>query len=198
MESKDKEEELLKSVALQNANAVLVAPRCAEQESGEIKEALKKKSPDLTRSDSMLSATLEASVDGILVTDEKGRVITCNRKFIDMWRIPSEVIDSRDDRKLQEITGKQFANPKEFRERIAEIYLNSPNETLDVLETTEGKVFECYSKIQHGEERNAGRVWSFRDITERKLVGKAKAYLAAIIESSDDAIISKDLTQAGL
>ena len=141
----------------------------------------------------MMSATLESSTDAILVTDENGRVITWNRKFIDMWRIPSDVIDSREHPKLQEITGKQFPNPKEFRDRIAEIYLNSPDETFDVLETIDGRVFERYSKIQCVEERNVGRVWSFRDITERKQAQKAEAHLAAIVESSDDAIISKDL-----
>lgn len=168
MEPKEKEEELLKSVALQTANAVLVARRRAEQELIRIKEALEKKSAELTHSLSMMSATLESSTDAVLVTDENGRVITWNRKFIDMWRIPSDVIDSREHRKLQEFTSKQFANPKQFCERIAEIYWNSPGETFDVVETIDGRVFERYSKIQCVEERNVGRVWSFRDITERK------------------------------
>jgi PAS domain S-box-containing protein len=193
MEPKEKEEKLLKSVALQTANAVLVARRRAEQESIQIKEALEKKSAELTHSLSMMSATLESSTDAILVTDENGRVITWNRKFIDMWGLPSEVIDSREHRKLQEITSKQFANPKQFRERIAEIYLNSPGETFDVLETTDGRMFERYSKIQYVEERSVGRVWSFRDISERRQAEEAKAHLAAIVESSEDAIISKDL-----
>ena len=194
MEPKEKEEELLKSVALQTANAVLVARRRAEQELIQIKEALERKSAELTHSLSMLSATLESSADAMLVTDENGRVITWNRKFIDMWDIPSEVIDSREHRKLQEIIGERFANPKAFRERIAEIYLTAPAETNDVLETIDGRVFERYSKIQCVEERNVGRVWSFRDITERKQAEKAKAHLAAIVESSEDAIISKDLS----
>jgi len=192
MDPKEKEEELLKSVALQTANAVLVARRRAEQELIQIKEALERKSVELTHSLSMLSATLESSADAILVTDENGRVLRWNRKFMEMWGIPSEAIDSR-DRKLQEITGKQFANPKAFRERIAEIYLDAPGETFDVLETIDGRIFERYSKIQSVEGRNMGRVWSFRDITERKQEQEAKAHLAAIVESSDDAIISKDL-----
>ena len=42
-----------------------------------------------------------------------------DQKFMEMWEIPSEVIESR-DRRLQEITGKQFANPEAVREQIAE------------------------------------------------------------------------------
>jgi PAS domain S-box-containing protein len=39
----------------------------------------------------------------------------------------------------------------------------------------------------------AGLVVVFRDVTERKRAGQDKARLAAIVESSDDAILSKDL-----
>ena len=73
MKTKEKEEKLLKSVALQTANAALVGRRRAEQELIEIKEALERKSVELTQSLSMLSATLESSPDAILVTDDKFR-----------------------------------------------------------------------------------------------------------------------------
>ena len=114
-------------------------------------------------------------------------------KILELGDVPSEVIDSREHLKLQETTGEQFTNPEAFRERIVEILQNEPEETFDVLEAIDGKVFERYSKIQCVEERNVGRVWSFRDITDRRQAQKAEAHLAAIVESSDDAIISKDL-----
>ena len=67
MKTKEKEEPLLKSVVLQAANAVLVGRRPAEQELIQIKEALERKSVELTHSLSMLSAILESSADAILV-----------------------------------------------------------------------------------------------------------------------------------
>lgn len=162
------EGELLKSTALQTANTILAARRRAEQEMRAAREALEAKTAELAHTLSMMSATLESTTDGILVTDQDGGVITFNQKFVELWEIPKEVLDAREHEKLQEITGQHFANPKQFRNRITAIYTNSPAETFDVLETVDGKVIERYSSIQRVDDRNVGRVWSFRDITERK------------------------------
>jgi PAS domain S-box-containing protein len=184
MEPNENEEELLRSVALQTANSILVARRRAEQELRRAKEALEKKSEELAHSLSMLSATLESTTDGILVTDEDGRIIMWNRNFIDMWSIPKEVIDSREHAKLLEVTEKQFVHPREFRDRIAAIQASSPAETFDVLETTSGRVLERFSKIQSVDGQNVGRVWSFRDITERK---RAEAERERLLASEQEA-----------
>jgi PAS domain S-box-containing protein len=168
VEPRENEEQLLKSTALQTANAILLARRRAEQELVQAKEVLEEKTEELAHSLSMLSATLESTTDGILVTDEQGRIIAFNQKFVDMWRIPDETLASRAHQKLLEVTERQFLNSQEFRARITAIYTTSPAETFDVLETADGRVFERYSAIQRVEDRNIGRVWSFRDITQRK------------------------------
>ena len=38
---------------------------------------------------SVLNATIESTTDGILVVDLYGKIITFNRKFVDMWNMPS-------------------------------------------------------------------------------------------------------------
>jgi PAS domain S-box-containing protein len=167
MEGTD-EEELLRSTALQTASTILAARRRAEQDLMAAKEALEKKSAELAHSLSIISATLESTTDGILVTDETGRLITSNHKFAEMWNIPAEVIASREHRRIQDVTAAQFKRPDAFRERIAAIYASSLPETFDVLETADGRYYERYSKIQRVDGKNVGRVWSFRDITERK------------------------------
>jgi signal transduction histidine kinase/ActR/RegA family two-component response regulator len=157
----DPEEELLRSVAFQNAKSILLARQRAEEDMLRAKQALERKTQEQR-------ATLQATWDGILVTDEQGHVTDFNRKYVEMWRVPADVMDSMDHRRILEVTGQQFEDPQRFLSRIEEIYAESPAESLDVLELADGRVFERYSTPQIIEGRNVGRVWSFHDITANR------------------------------
>ncbi|MGH7322503.1 MAG: PAS domain-containing protein, partial [Candidatus Rokuibacteriota bacterium] len=102
MDAQDDEERRLRSVALQNAQSILRARQRAEQELIRAKEALELKTEELAHSLSMMRATLESTTDAILVTDEVGKVTGFNRKYVEMWRVPPEVLDSRDHRQILE------------------------------------------------------------------------------------------------
>ena len=99
-------------------------------------------------------------------------------------------------RQLLEIIGRQFKDPEQFRARIEEIYASSPPESFDLLELADGRVFERFSKIQFVEERNVGRVWSFRDITERKRaeeeLRQQREWFQVTLSSIGDAVITTD------
>jgi PAS domain S-box-containing protein len=58
---------------------------------------------------------------------------------------------------------------------------------------TERPIDDSAAPIRDGAAGPAGAVLVFRDVSERKRAQEAQARLAAIVESSDDAIISKDL-----
>jgi hypothetical protein len=60
------------------------------------------------------------------------------------------------------------ADSSRIHSRIKDIYASSAQESFDVLEFADGRVFERYSKLQLIDSRTMGRVWSFRDVTERK------------------------------
>ena len=79
------EEQLLRSVAMQNAQSILLARRRAEQDLLSAKEALEIRTRELARSLAVMGATLQATWDGILVTDEAGHVTAFNRQFAEMW-----------------------------------------------------------------------------------------------------------------
>ncbi len=80
-----------------------------------------------------------------------------------------------------------------FIARIREIEASGLPESYDVLEFRDGRVFERYSKLQTIENQSVGRVWSFSDVTERNQAEIISQRLAAIVDSSDDAIVGKDL-----
>jgi PAS domain-containing protein len=66
-------------------------------------------------------AMLDAAADWILATDEQDRVIGLNTKFLEMWRIPEELVELRDVKKFRTIIAEQLKNPENYLGRIAEI-----------------------------------------------------------------------------
>ncbi|HEX2854864.1 MAG TPA: PAS domain S-box protein [Opitutaceae bacterium] len=167
MEPDKEEEKLLRSVALQNANTILLARQRAEHDLVRAKEELERKTRELAHTLAMIRATLESTTDGIIVTDERGQITDFNEKFLELWGIPRAAMQAAEHREIRETLARQFTDPAQFHARTDEIYQTWPPETFDRLTLADGRVIERYSKIQRVADRNVGRVWSFRDITSR-------------------------------
>ena len=191
VESEDETEEL-RSTLLQTATSVLQIRQRAEQEIRRAKEALEQRTRELAQALVIMRATLDSTTDGILVTDEKGKVTDFNDKYLEMWKIPREVLEGGMAGEVRELASRNFADPQRFFVRIADIAATA-QESFDLLELKDGRLFERYSKVLSVEDRSVGRVWSFRDVTQRYLSEITSRRLAAIVASSDDAIVGKDL-----
>jgi signal transduction histidine kinase/CheY-like chemotaxis protein/PAS domain-containing protein len=178
------EDDLLRSVAIQNAQSILAARQRAEREILQAKEELERKTRELAHSLAMMRATLDSTWDGIMVTDETGRVTGFNQKLVEMWHIPTERLERRQHGDLIEFFARQFTgtDPASFRARIDDIYDSSPADSLDVLELQDGRVFERYSRVQSVQGRDVGRVWSFRDITQQRRAADALREETRILE----------------
>src|SRR5579885_247588 len=122
---------------------------------------------EIKKSLSLLHGTLESTADGILVVNMEGRIEIFNQKFVELWSIPSSVMASGDDSQAIAFILKQLKDPQGFIKRVNEIYAQPEASSYDVIEFNDGRVFERYSQPQRIGERIVGRVWSFRDVTER-------------------------------
>jgi len=193
VEPNDQTDQLLRSSALQTAASIRQARQRAEQELVKAKQALELKTEELAHLLSMMRATLESTTNGMLVTDGAGKITGFNEKYIEMWRMPRELLEARASGPLREVASQQLKDPQAFIARIHEIETSSLSESFDLLELADGRIFERYSKLQSIDNRNVGRVWSFSDITERNRAEIVSQRLAAIVNSSDDAIVGKDL-----
>ena len=120
---------------------------------------------DLAHTTSQLRATLESTGNGILVVDWQGHVSSMNRRFSSMWKIPEELLLQQDDEAILAFVADQVNDAEICRQRMCEIV--EANETDDILNLKDGRVFECKSLPQYLDQRIIGRVFGFNDITER-------------------------------
>lgn len=150
----------------------------------------------LSQSVSLLAATLESTTDGILVVDHDGHVLSFNKKFLSMWRIPDEVAASGDDNLLLAFVYDQLKNPADFIEKVQYLYTQPEEGSFDILEFKDGRFFERYSQPQKMGDAIIGRVWSFRDVTERRRaedeLRESQRRLSEIIEFLPDATLVVD------
>jgi len=114
----------------------------------------------------LLQSTIESTADGILVVGDGNRVLTYNQRFLDMWRIPREVMDSGRNRDTMTFVLDQLTHPDDFVRIIDSLYAQPQAESFDLIEFKDGRRFERYS-IGRDVEGTDVRVWSFRDITSR-------------------------------
>ena len=165
--NRENEDEVPRSANLEDVQSLLVARQRVEQELILANIELARKNEEIANSLAMMRATLESTTDGILVTDDEGKVTCHNENYVKMWRLSSEVMGLADHRQLVAIS-QPLKNSAQHSDRLNEIYSSWPLETFDLLELEDGRVFERFSKIQSVDNRNVGRVWSYRDITDRR------------------------------
>ncbi len=148
---------------------------------------------EIEESLSLLRATLEATTEGILVVDENGTIVNFNRKFTEMWRIPDSVIQSRDDNKALAWVLDQLKDPEKFIKKVKELYSQPESKSYDWLEFKDGRIFERYSQPQKVGGKTVGRVWSFRDVTDRRLMEMTMKRQARTFDHIFDGVIVTDL-----
>ena len=117
---------------------------------------------------SLLNASLESTADGIYVVDQQGTITSYNQNFITMWNLPSWLLEQGKNEPVMKYVLPQLKAPEGFLASLGDLQNHSGRESFDMIEFCDGKIFERYSKPQKLGDQVVGRVWSFRDITDRK------------------------------
>jgi diguanylate cyclase (GGDEF)-like protein len=132
----------------------------------EDRSALQRQNDDREQLLAELQATLEATADGILVTDLDGRIRGFNQRFAEIWRLPPALLTQRDDGAVFDWLREAVSDPAAYHRQLAMLDEPSAGPTRDRLHLLTGQVVERVSRLQLRQGLPCGRVWSFRDLTE--------------------------------
>jgi PAS domain S-box-containing protein len=139
---------------------------------------------------SLLQATIEATDDGMLVVGRDRKVAVRNRRFLDLWKIPASLADAK-GALLSYLSG-QLENPEEFLREVEELYASPEAESTGQVRCTDGRIFERYTAPQRIGDAVVGRVWCFRDISERERLLRS----ALLLSDASRLLASLEVDQA--
>jgi len=131
---------------------------------------------------SLIHAIHEVSLDGILVLNNAGLIVSHNQRFKDIWQFPAlEIPENLPDYyigdqppRVLSAGAERVRDPEAFIKRVLEI--NEDLAAIDhcEIEMKDGRTLERYStSLRSKEAQYLGRAWFFRDITERKRAEEA-------------------------
>jgi len=135
-------------------------------------EDLKKLSSSLDESLSLTRATLDSTMEGILVLDRENKVVMSNNVFLTLWNMPESILTSKQSETILQYMANQMESNNFFLKVISRLgkqaTLDNSKETIKEWKLKSGKILELYTHPQYLHDEIIGTVCSFRDVSERK------------------------------
>jgi diguanylate cyclase (GGDEF)-like protein/PAS domain S-box-containing protein len=127
----------------------------------------------------LLEAQSETTIDGILAVDESNHIVLANKQFGLNFSIPDELLSTRDDLIVRQHVTDRVEDPDAFVQRINYLSSHRDEKSRDELRLKNGKIFDRYSApLVDSKSQYRGRIWYFRDITDRKRAEEQVQFLA--------------------
>ena len=139
----------------------------------------------LSQKTALLEAQLNSSIDGVLVVDDQGKKILQNQRTVELWKIPQEIADNPDDQMQVNHVMNLTKDPDQFVRQVKYLYEHHNESSRGEIELKDGTILDRYSAPVIGKDgRHYGRIWSFRDITERKRVEEEREILIRELQNA--------------
>ena len=128
----------------------------------------------LLRQNAVLQAQIEASMDGISIVDENRNIVSYNQRICELWHISANIIETGDDREFMKWVLSNLVDPEIFCAKIEYLYENPQSSSVDEVVLKDGHIFDCYSTSvkSFSGDFYYGRIWYFRNITDRRKAEK--------------------------
>lgn len=154
------------------------------------------KNSELEKTLSLVRATLECTADGIMMVNGKGDIVDWNQKFVDMWRIPTHLMEAGPESLSFEYILDQLTEPEKIIADVEFLYKNPEWQgELPELIFKDGRIFERYTQPQKIGDEIVGRVYSFRDVTQKRLADDELKIRERAIEASSHGVVIIDITK---
>jgi len=132
-------------------------------------------------------AQVNSALDAIIVVDNEGKKVLENPQMSVLWNHPREILAEVDHRRRLEWVASLIKNPRQFAENVAYLYAHPDEVSRDVLELNDGRYFDRYTAPVRGREGiYFGRIWTYRDITEKKRI---EARFRRLVDSNAQGVI---------
>lgn len=153
----------------------------------------KKAEQEILLKNTLLETQTETTMDGILAVDDANRVILFNHQFRQIWNLPAELLSAGNDNHLLSYAAELVEDSHQFMKRVEYLYTHREEKGKDQIKLKDGRVLERYSSPLTGaNNRFYGRIWYFRDITERIKAQERLQLWSQVLDQSAEGIFVCD------
>ena len=122
----------------------------------------------------IVAAERNVAPNGVLVVDRRGEIVSLNQRFVEMWKIPKDIVASLSNRRLVDAMLSKIVEPKSHIENIRLLHAHKDMSLREQITLKDGQAFDCYSapllRDADGGEY-LGRAWFYYDATDSRHAG---------------------------
>jgi PAS domain S-box-containing protein len=158
---------------------------------------LKASEREILQEKSLLDSIVKSTKEGLLVINSEGKIVFYNDKFKILWKVPANIIEAKDDKKLLDFIAGQLLDPKEFLDKVNYLYSHPIQDDVSIVRFKDGRIFNRISVPQKIGDNIIGRIWSFIDITQEQkddqIIKDSEERYARTIEATNSLVHDLDI-----